>query len=148
MANRTSNDASRSLSIGTTRFQSEDSTDAKKQISGNKRLYIAKNCVAFKFEKIKKSFSTLIHGKEHSKQAHSNKIIHIKSKINDAKNSLNTSEKKQASTTSFHEKSTENRSQIREKNQERQPSPNNRNNPSSNQGPLPGMVIPPFLTAA
>jgi hypothetical protein len=89
MTNRTSNDASRSSSIETVRAQGENHTDTKKQISGKKSLYIAKKFVALNFEKMKKSFSTLIHGKEFSKQAYSNKIIHIKNKINDAKIGLN-----------------------------------------------------------
>jgi hypothetical protein len=89
MTNRTSNDVSRSSSIETVRAQGENPSDTKKQISGKKSLYIAKKFVALNFEKMKKSFSTLIHGKEFSKQAYSNKIIHIKNKINDAKLGLN-----------------------------------------------------------
>jgi hypothetical protein len=156
MANRTSNDASRSFPIETTRVQRENSTDPKKQISGNKSLYIAKNCVALKFEKIKKSFSTLIHGKEFSKQAHSTKIINIKNKIKEAKIGLNTSEKKRLLTTNVHARATEDRSQLRKQNQARQSSSNNTDNPSSNKGshrgipaPLPQTtVLPAYVTAS
>ena len=134
MTNRTSNDASRSSSIETMRFQGKNPTDTKKQISGGESLYIAKNCLALKFEKIKKSFSTLIHGKEFSKQAHSTKITHIKNKINTAKIGLDKREKNQSSTTNIHDRANEDRSQIRKPNQDRQYLPNNRDNPTSNRG--------------
>ena len=132
MSKHTSMDAPRTSRIEASPSQGEMRTDSKKNISGNKSIYIAKKHIELKFEKIKRSFSSLIFGEKASKEMHAERIRHIKQKINYAKSIPNTSTNRQASNANVRERDSDNKSQRREIHQERPASAKEGNNPRLN----------------
>ena len=112
-----------------TRLPEDTQTARGRTVPENKTLYLAKNYVELNFKKIKRAISSLIYGKEYSRNMYAKKILDIKQKIENVKYSSNTSKNNNVSTANMRDEYYKNETQRRDLHQDEQGQANRRNDP-------------------